>query len=139
MCSWNVVVLDVKIFNLVSITNETKHIESYKTCKCKCRLNACVYKQGECKGKELNDKGTCDKGFIWNLINFQWECHKSCDVGEVFEYENCNCKTKLVDKWVEECNEEIDGNKMVYNATLNDYGEICYSCTIYIVLFAFFF
>ena len=41
----------------------------------------------------------------------------------------------LIDKLVEECSENIDKNKMVYNETLNDYGIVCNSCTIYIVLF----
>ena len=34
--------LNVKIFNLMSRTNETKLIEWHKKCKCKCRLNAIV-------------------------------------------------------------------------------------------------
>ena len=39
--------LNVKVFNLMSRTNETRHIEWHKTCKCKCRLNvsACNDKQ----------------------------------------------------------------------------------------------
>ena len=28
------------------------------------------------------DKGVCDKGFIWNPSNCEYECDKSCDVGE---------------------------------------------------------
>ena len=38
---------------------------------------------------------------------------------------NCNCRKKLIDKLVAECSEGIDGNKMVRNATLNDYGRVC--------------
>ena len=34
--------LNVKVFNLISMTNETRHIEWYETCKCKFRLNASV-------------------------------------------------------------------------------------------------
>ena len=30
---------NVKIFNLMSRTNETRHIKCHKTCKCKCRLD----------------------------------------------------------------------------------------------------
>ena len=43
-----------------------------------------------------------------------------------------NLEKKLVDKLVEECRKEIDGNEMIYNATLNDYGNVCGSCTTYI-------
>ena len=34
--------LNVKVFNLVSGTNETRRIEWHKTCKCKCRFYSSV-------------------------------------------------------------------------------------------------
>ena len=34
--------LNVKAFNLMSRTNEKKHIKWHETCKCKCRLDASV-------------------------------------------------------------------------------------------------
>ena len=34
--------LNVKVFNLMSKTNETRHIRWHETCKCKCRLDASV-------------------------------------------------------------------------------------------------
>ena len=34
--------LNVKVFHLMSITNETKHIKLHETCKCMCRLDAVV-------------------------------------------------------------------------------------------------
>ena len=36
--------LNVKVFNLMSRTNETRFIEWYETCKCKCRLDVIVCK-----------------------------------------------------------------------------------------------
>ena len=43
--------LNVKVFSLMSRTNERRHIEWHETCKCKCRLDASV-----CNNKErLND------------------------------------------------------------------------------------
>ena len=36
-------------------------------------------------------------------------------------------------------NENIDGNELMYNATLNDHGKACSSCTIYILLLVMFF
>ena len=102
--------LNVKVLNLMSRTNETRHIEWHETCKCKCRLDAsvCNNKQRwnndkcQCECKELIDKGICDKGFIWNPSNCECECDKSCDVGEYLDYENCKCRKKPVDKLVEE-------------------------------------
>ena len=35
--------LNVKVFNLMSRNNETRHIKWHETCKCKCRLDASVY------------------------------------------------------------------------------------------------
>ena len=51
---------------------------------------------------------------------------------------------RLTDKLVEECIENIDGNKMIYNSTLNaillnDYGRICNSCPVYILSLAIYF
>ena len=34
--------LNVQVFNLMSRTNETRHIKWHETCKCKCRLDANV-------------------------------------------------------------------------------------------------
>ena len=71
-------------------------------CKCwnkdKCR----------CEFKELIDKGVYNKGYIWNPSNCECECDKSCDVGEYLNYENYKCRKRLVDKLVDECNENID-------------------------------
>ena len=36
------------------------------------------------------------------------------------------------------CSEKINGNEMIYNGPVNNYGNVCHSCTIYIVLFAMF-
>ena len=66
--------LKIKVFNLMSRTNETKHIEWHETCKCKCRLdaNVCNDKQRlnddkcRCECKELIDIGVWDKEYIWN-------------------------------------------------------------------------
>ena len=58
---------------------------------------------------------------------------------EYLDYENCKCRKNLIDKLVEECSENIDGNEMIYNTTLNDYEKVCNYCTIYIVIFVMFF
>ena len=90
------------------------------------------------------DKGICDKRFNWNPSSCEWECDKSCDVGEYLDYKNCKGIKRLVDKLVEECSENIDGKKlhlseMFYNSTLIDYEKLCRSCTTYIVLFVILF
>ena len=92
--------LNVKVFNLMSRTNETRFIKWHEKCKCECRLDAiiCNNKQKwnknkcRCEWKELIDKGICDKGFIWNPSNCECECDKNCDFGEYLDYENCKCR-----------------------------------------------
>ena len=83
--------LNVKVFNLMSRTKETRHLKWHETFKCKCRLDAsvCNNKQHwnndkyrwECK--ELSGKGVCDEGFIWNPSNCECECDKSGNVGNI--------------------------------------------------------
>ena len=127
-------------------------MEWHKTYKCKCRLDASVCNNKQtwnedkcrCECKELIDKGICDKGFICNSSNCECECHKSFDVGEYLDYKNFKCKNKFADKLVGQCIENIDGNEMFHNETLdvislNDYKKVCNTCTIYTVLFAVFF
>ena len=118
--------------------NERRHKEWHETCKCKSRLDASVCNDKQrwnedkcrCECKELIDKGICDTGFIWNPSNCEWECDKSCDKRKYFDNESCKCRKKLIEKLVEEFNENIDGNEMIYS----DYRNVCNSCTIYIVL-----
>ena len=46
--------LNVKVFNLMSRTNETKNIKWHETCKCECRLDSIV-----CNDKQLWNKDKC--------------------------------------------------------------------------------
>ena len=85
------------------------------------------------------DKGMCDKDFIWNSSNCNCECDELFDIWEYLDYENCKCRKKLIDKLVQECSENIDGNEMISNSTLNDYKNICNFCTICILLFVIIF
>ena len=39
-------------------------------------------------------------------------------------------KKANINKLVEKCDEDIDGNEMVYNATVYDYGRVCKTCTL---------
>ena len=43
MCVPNVIKnINIKVLNLLSRTNETRHIKWHETCKCKCRLDSSV-------------------------------------------------------------------------------------------------
>ena len=137
MCVSDVVKnLNVKVFNLMSKTNETRHIGWHETCKCKCRLDASVCNNKQrwnddkcrCKCKELIDKGVCDKRYIWNPSNCECECDKSCDVGKYLDYKNFKCSKKLVDKLAGEYSETVEEVKI---ARKNMHKNKCSSCTVY--------
>ena len=132
--------VNIKVFNLMSRTNEARHIKWHETCKCKCRLDArvCNNKQHwnddkcRCECKELTDKGVCDKRSIPS--NCEYECDQSCDTGEYLDYENCECRKKLVNKLFEECTENIDEVKIAGVALFEHENEYVCSYTICVVL-----
>ena len=143
MCPDVVKDLNVKVFNLMSRTNETRHIKWHETCKCQCRLDAsvCNNKQPRnkdkcrCECKKLMDKDEYDKGYIWNPSNCECECDKSCDIGEYLDCENCKCRKRLVDKLVDQCDKNIDEEVKIVSESKNK----CNSCILYIVFFSIFF
>ena len=110
-------ILNNKVFNLMSRTNETRHIEWHETCKCKCRLDASVCNNKQrwndnkcrCECKELIDKVACNEGSVWNPSNCECEYDKSCEVGEYLDYENCN---SIESSSAEESTENIDEVKI---------------------------
>ena len=86
--------LNVKVFNLMSRTNETRSIKWHETCKCICRLNKII-----CNNKQRwnKDKYRCEckefnKGFIWIPGNCECDCDKSCNIGQYIDYSDCKCK-----------------------------------------------
>ena len=133
--------LNVKVFNLMSRTNETRFIKWHEKCKCKCRLDAIVCNNKQrwnknkcrCECKELIDKGVCDKGFIFNPSNCKCECDKSCNTGEYLDYSNCKCRKKLYDKLIDVCTEDTDV-VMIDDENKNE----CSFSIVYIVCIALF-
>ena len=79
--------MNIKVFNLMSRSNETRHTEWHETGKCRCRLDASVCNDKQCwnkdkcrcECKELIDKGICYKRFIWNPGYCEYECDNISD------------------------------------------------------------
>ena len=123
--------MNIKVFNLISRIDETRHMSWHETCTCKFKLDANVCNDTKCwnndkcrfECKELICKGMCDDRFIWNPSICECECDKSCDIGQYLDYEYCKCRKKLIDKLVEKCSEDIDQNEMIYNVTLNGHKK----------------
>ena len=74
--------LNVIVFNIMSRTNETRHVKWHETCKCICRLDKIICNSRQrwnadkcrCECKELIDNGVCDKEYVWNPSNCECEC-----------------------------------------------------------------
>ena len=128
--------LNVRVINLMSRTNETRHIKWHKTCKCIYRLNKFIFNSKQrwnedkcrCECIELIDKGICHKRYVWNPSNC--ECDKSCNIGEYLDYSSCKCRKKLIDPLLEECTEKIDETKLVNITVKNENNS---KCTSYLV------
>ena len=68
--------MNIKVFHLMSRTNETRHIKWYETVKCKCRLDASICNNKQrwnddkftCECKELIDKGRSDNILFGILV-----------------------------------------------------------------------
>ena len=76
----------------------------------------------------------CDKGYTWNTSNCECECDKSCDLGEYLDYENCKCRKRLVEKLVQECNENNDEAKLTEIALFKHKDECaCYYKVFFVV------
>ena len=71
------------------------------------------------------DKGVCNRGYIWNPSNCQCECDISCDVGEYLDYKKCNCRKRLAEKSVEECNEIVKEVEIFSKNKVLAYCTLC--------------
>ena len=127
---------NVKVFILMSRTNETRHAEWHETCKCKCRLNgsACNDKQCWKINPGVNAKNWLIKVYvIKDLFGIRViVSEKSCDFSENLDYKSCECRKKLVDKLIEQCTENVDEIKIA-GIALFEHGNECV-CSYYFVL-----
>ena len=84
--------MNIKVFNQISRTNETRYVSQHETCACKCILDSSVCNNKQrwnndkyrCECKELIDKGRYVEDFIWNPS--KCECDKSCDLEKHSDY-----------------------------------------------------
>ena len=119
-------ILNIKVFNLISRTNESRSVKLHETCECICRLNKiiCNNKQKwnkdkcRCECKKLMDKGACNKGYVFNPSNCKCECDKSCNTSQYLDYLDCKYKKKIINLIVEKCT-EYDNKTKIVNKTDN--------------------
>ena len=56
---------------------------------------------------------------LFGILVTECSCDKLRNAGEHLDYKNCKCGNKLIEKLVEEYSENIDGNEMIYNGTID--------------------
>ena len=94
--------MNVKVFNLKSVVNETRFLVQHDLSDSKCRLNkdACNSKQkwnhNECRCvcvcKKLDDQSSCRNDYVLNPSKCDFVSNKACKTGEYQDIENCSCK-----------------------------------------------
>ena len=72
--------MNLKVFNMISWSNETKQIKWHKSCKYECKLNS----------------GVCNNKQKWNKDNCKCECNNinGCDKKFIWKPSNCNCENR---------------------------------------------
>ena len=114
----------MKVYNVLTMLNETCNVLWHESCKCVCKLNSSV-----CNNKQIWNSNTCrcdcnedfagvvgcDKGYTWNPSTRECQCDTWCKPGQYLDHKNCICKNKLIGRLIEECtnviNETMINNK----------------------------
>ena len=99
----NVKNLNVKVFNLISLTDEARHIKWHESCRCICRLDRTIFVTVKKDGMKINVDANVKNylikvyaRFTLNPSSCKCECDKSCNIGEYLDNKNCKCRKKLV-------------------------------------------
>ena len=114
----------MKVYNFLTMLNETRNVLWHESCKCVCKLNSSV-----CNNKQIWNSNTCRcdcnedfagiiscaKGYTWNPSTCECQCDMWCKPGQYLDHKNCVCKNKLVGRLISECtsviNETMINNK----------------------------
>ena len=127
LCVPNVIKgLNMKVYNFLTMLNQTRNVLRHESCKCVCKLNSsvCNNKQiwnsktcrDDCK-EDFAGMTNCSKGYTWNPSTCECQCDIWCKPGQYLDHKNCVCKNKLIGRVIEECtsviNETMINNKIV--------------------------
>ena len=115
LCVPNVIKgLNMKVYNFLTMLNETRYVLWHESCKCVCKLNSSV-----CNNKQIWNSNTCrcdcNKDFA-GMIN----CDMWCKPSQYLNHKNCVCKNKLVGRLISECTSVINETMMNNNDNNND-------------------
>ena len=136
--------LNMKVYNFLTMLNETRNVLWHENCKCVCKLNSSV-----CNNKQIWNSNTCRcdcnedfagmincaKGYMWNPSTCECQCDMWCKAGQYLDHKNCVCKNKLVGRLISECTSVINETMMNNNDNNNDNNFYKIMAYVFIGLF----
>ena len=149
--------LNMKVYNFLTMLNETRNVLWHESCKCVCKLNSSV-----CNNRQIwnDDAWRCDcnedfagiincaKGYTWNPSTCECQCDILCKPGQYLDHKNCICKNKLVDRRIEECtivinetmikNKDSGNNNTLWNVFIGLFSVVMLIGVIYFFVFIYF-
>ena len=125
--------VNIKVYKLLMMLNETRNVLWHESCKCVCKLNSSV-----CNNKQIWNSDTCrcdcnddfagiiscDKGYTWNPSTFECQCDMWCKPGQYLDHKNCICKNKLIGRVIEECTNVINETMINNKDNIDNYNTI---------------
>ena len=158
LCIPNVIKgLNMKVYNFLTMLNETRNVLWHESCKCVCKLNSSV-----CNNKQIWNSNTCRcdcnedftgiincaEGYTWNPSTCEFQCDMWYKPGQYLDLKNCVCKIKLVVRLIEECTSVINetminikdsgNNNTLWNAFLGLFSVVILIRVICFFLFIYF-
>ena len=145
LCVPNVIKgLNMKVYNFLTMLNETRNVLWHESCKCACKLNSSV-----CNNKHIWNDDTCrcdcnedfagmincTKGYKWNPSTCECQCDTWCKPGQYLDHKNCVSKNKLVGRLISQCTSIINETMMNNNDNNNDNNFYRIMAYVFIGLF----
>ena len=133
--------VNMKVYNFLMNSNETRNVLWHESCKCVRKLNSSVcnnkqiWNDDTCRcdcNEDFADIINCTKGYTWNPSTCECQCDTWCKPGQYLDHKNCICKNKLIGRVIEECTSVI--NETIIN---NNKDNITNNNT-YLILFIVF-
>ena len=126
--------MNVKVFNLISGVNKTKHLVHHQSCWCKWNYNEC-----RCGCKELDDWDSCKNDCMWKSTTCDWQCNKVCEIDEYLDIKNVSSKKHLFFKLVLKCEDEIlnTSETLLNNEKVTFEKSIFFILTISLIIICF--
>ena len=142
LCVPNVIKgLNMKVYNFLTILNETRNVLWHESCKCVCKLNSSIcnnkriWNSNACRcdcNEDFVGMINCSKGYTWNPSTCECQCDMWCKPGQYLDHKNCVCKNKLIGRITEECTSVIN------ETVINNKDNITTNNNTYLILFIMF-